>query len=98
MLTLLAALSIWVLLNVLFVVIVVPPRKPRSRLSSAGTTLSPVPIEQRRDEGAPDEPFSLRHVVMSVAMGAFFVLVPPLMALRDAIARLWNRAAGNGPR
>ena len=26
-----------------------------------------------------DEPFSIRHVIVSVAMGTFFVLVPPLL-------------------
>ncbi len=95
MLTVLVVLSIWVLLNVLFVLVVVPPRKRRSQLSTPGTTLSPVPIDKKQAE--QDEPFSLRHVMMSVAMGAFFVLVPPLMALRDAIVRFF-RGAGQGDR
>jgi hypothetical protein len=29
-------------------------------------------------------------------MGAFFVLVPPMLALRDAILRLFKKTPGNG--
>lgn len=43
--TVLAILSIWLLLNVLFVLIVVPSRGSRSRLNRSGTILVPVPIE-----------------------------------------------------
>lgn len=89
----LIVLSIWVLLNILFVLIVVPPRKPRQPLA---TTLSPAPLDPTRRELEQDEPFSLRHVVASVAMGAFFVLVPPLLALRDAVVRLFRNTPGNG--
>lgn len=87
MLTLLIFLGTWVLINVLFVLIMVPPRRPRSHPGSPGATLSPAPIDKKADQFEPDEPFSLRHVVMSVAMGAFFVLVPPLLAALDAIDR-----------
>lgn len=91
----LIVLSIWVLLNILFVLIVVPPRKPRQPRPLA-TTLSPAPLDPNRRELEQDEPFSLRHVVASVAMGAFFVLVPPLLALRDAVVRLFRNTPGNG--
>lgn len=96
MLIILTILSIWVLLNILFVVIVVPPRKPRSQVTPLVTTLSTAPIDPRRTEMEQDEPFSLRHVVASVAMGAFFVLVPPLLALRDAIMRLFRKSSPDG--
>ncbi|MBK3665308.1 hypothetical protein JJE66_29250 [Bradyrhizobium diazoefficiens] len=92
MLIVLTVLSIWILLNILFVLIVVPPRKPRQQPRPLATTLSPAPIDPSQRELEQDEPFSLRHVVASVAMGAFFVLVPPLLALRDAIMRLFGKS------
>ena len=92
----LTVLSIWVLLNILFVLIVVPPRKPRRQPRPLATTLSPAPIDPSQRELEQDEPFSLRHVVVSVAMGAFFVLVPPLLALRDAIMRLFGKSRQGG--
>ena len=92
----LTVLSIWVLLNILFVLIVVPPRKPRRQPRPLATTLSPAPIDPSQRELEQDEPFSLRHVVASVAMGAFFVLVPPLLALRDAIMRLFGKSRQGG--
>ena len=97
MVTLLAILSIWVLLNVLFVLIVIPPRKSRSRPSTLGTPLSPAPIDKKRDQIVRDEPSSLRQLVMSVAMGAIFALVPPLLALRNAISRLFFKKTHGGP-
>lgn len=94
MLVLLIVLSVWVLLNILFVLIVVPPRKPRRQPNPLATTLSPAPIDRAGGQFEQEEAFSLRHVVASVAMGAFFVLVPPLLALRDAIVRFFrNRPA-----
>ena len=92
----LTVLSIWVLLNILFVLIVVPPRKPRRQPRPLATTFSPAPIDPGQRELEQDEPFSLRHVVASVAMGAFFVLVPPLLALRDAIMRLFGKSRQGG--
>lgn len=96
MLIALTILSIWVLLNILFVLIVVPPRKPLRQPRPLATTLSPAPIDPSQRELEQDEPFSLRHVVASVAMGAFFVLVPPLLALRDTIMRLFGKSRQGG--
>ena len=93
MLTALVILSVWLLINVLFVLIVVPPRKQRP---PSGTTLLPAPIDKRTGQLDQDEPFSLRHVVISVAMGAFFILVPPLLALRSEIVRIFGRWRGGG--
>ncbi|MGL9621319.1 hypothetical protein QRQ56_25200 [Bradyrhizobium sp. U531] len=94
MLIVLTILTIWVLLNILFVLIVVPPRKARRQ--TMATTLSPAPIDPSRRDIEQDEPFSVRQVIVSVAMGAFFVLVPPLLALRDAIMRLFGRSSRDG--
>ena len=96
MLVAVIVLSIWVLLNILFVLIVVPPRKPRQQPRPLATALSPAPLDPSRRELEQDEPFSLRHVVTSVALGAFFVLVPPLLALRDAVVRLFRKTPRNG--
>ena len=96
MVTVLVILSTWVLLNILFVLIVVPPRKPRRRPNTSAATLSPAPIDRKSDRFEQDEPMLLRHVLVSVAMGVFFVLVPPLMTLRDLIARLFKRPPGDG--
>lgn len=95
MLIVLTILSIWVLLNILFVVVVVPPRKAVRQPRPIATTLAPAPIEPSRQELEHDEPFSLRHVVISLAMGAFFILAPPLIALRDVLKRLFSRSSQN---
>lgn len=92
MLIVLTVLSIWVLLNILFVLIVVPARRPRRQPRPLATGLSPAPIDPSQRKLEQDESFSLRHAVASVAMGAFFVLVPPLLALRDAIMRLFGKS------
>ncbi|RXG99126.1 hypothetical protein EAS62_03395 [Bradyrhizobium zhanjiangense] len=89
--TILAILSIWLLLNVLFVLIVIPPRGSRSRLTRSGTILAPVPIEKNQDQLDNNEKFSLRHALGSLATGVFFVLMPRLIAIREVIVRLWNR-------
>ena len=80
MLIVLTILTIWVLLNILFVLIVVPPRKPRPQ--PMATTLSPAPIDPSQREIEQDEPFSIRHVIVSVAMGAFFV---PCWSLKTSV-------------
>ena len=61
MLIVLTILTIWVLLNILFVLIVVPPRKARRQ--PMATTLSPAPIDPSRRDIEQDEPFSVRQVV-----------------------------------
>jgi hypothetical protein len=93
MLTALVLLSMWLLINILFVLIVVPPRKPRP---PSGTTLLPAQIDKSTGQLDQDEPLSLRHVVISVAMGAFFMLVPPLITLRNELVRIFRRWRGGG--
>lgn len=92
--TVLAIVSIWLLLNVLFVLIVVPPRGSRSRLNRSGTILAPAPIEKHQDQLDHNEQFSVRHALGSLATGVFFVLMPRLIVLRKAIVRLWNKSRG----
>jgi ABC-type dipeptide/oligopeptide/nickel transport system permease component len=89
----LTILAIWVLLNILFVMLVIRPRKPLP--TSRAKTLSPAVIERSQREAEPDEPLLLRHVIVSVAMGAFFVLAPPLIALGDTIIRFFRKPPRN---
>jgi hypothetical protein len=92
MTVILTLLGIWVLINVLFVLLMVPPVKPRKRSDLSGTALSPVPVEKGSHHLDYDEPFSLRHVVISVTLGALFMLVPPLIAALHALERLARRS------
>lgn len=89
----LTILIIWVLLNILFVLLVVRPRKPQPIADAK--TLSPATIERSHREAEQDEPLLLRHVIVSVAMGAFFVLAPPLIALGDTIIRFFRKPPRN---
>ena len=93
--TILIVLGIWLLINVLFVVIMLPPRKPRASRRRQTGALAPVPIDQN---GYPfeeeHEKLLLRHVVISIAMGAFFSLAPPLMEAIDSIKRAIRKRRG----
>ncbi|MCP3442081.1 hypothetical protein [Bradyrhizobium sp. CCGUVB14] len=82
-------LTIWVLLNILFVLLVIRPHKPQP--TPLAKTLSPAAIKRNQNEIERDEPLLLRHVVVSVAMGFFFVLAPPLLAMYDAIIRFFRK-------
>jgi len=82
-------LGIWLLINVLFVVVMMPPRKPRKPdhpRASAG--LAPAAIERTGRPFAEDDKISLRHTIIAIAMGALFSLTPPLLEAFDDIKRL----------
>lgn len=85
--------TIWVLLNILFVFLVIRPRKLQP--TAHAKMLSPATIERSHSEAEQDEPLLLRHVIVSVAMGAFFVLAPPLIALGDTIIRFFRKPPRN---
>ena len=85
--TILIVLGIWLLINVLFVVIMLPPHKSRKPDQHGTGTLAPVRIDQNGYPFEEQEKFLLRHVVISIAMGAFFSLAPPLMEAIDSIKR-----------
>ena len=90
--TFLVILGIWLLINVLFVVIMIPPRKPRKTdqpRSSSG--LAPVPVGQNRYAFDEDEHVSLRHTIIAIAMGTLFSLTPPLLEAIDDIKRLMRK-------
>jgi len=87
--TVLVILGIWLLINVLFVVIMIPPRKPRQpdqTPSSSG--LAPVPIGQNAYAVDEDEKISLRHTIIAIAMGVLLSLTPPLLEAIDEIKRM----------
>ncbi len=90
--TLLIILGIWLLLNVLFVVVMSPPRKPR-RPEPAGQSgsVAPQPIDKNAYPYDDEEKVSLRHIIVSVGMGAFFVLSPFLLEAIEATKRFFKR-------
>ncbi|MFK4498767.1 type II secretory pathway component PulM [Bradyrhizobium japonicum] len=92
--TILIVLGIWLLINVLFVVIMLPPRKPRNPDPQEAGTLAPARIDQNGYPFEEQEKVLLRHVVISIAMGTFFSLAPPLMEAIDAIKRYIGKRRG----
>jgi hypothetical protein len=85
--TILIVLGVWILINVLFVVIMIPPRKSRKSDSLQTGALAPVPIDQNGYPFEEQEKLLLRHVIISIAMGAFFSLAPPLIEAVESIKR-----------
>ncbi|MBR0818205.1 hypothetical protein [Bradyrhizobium liaoningense] len=92
--TVLILLGIWLLINVLFVVIMLPPRKPRRPDPQDAGTLAPARIDQNGYPFEEQEKFLLRHVIISIAMGTFFSLAPPLMEAIDSIKRFFRKRRG----
>ena len=92
--TILIVLGIWLLINVLFVVIMLPPRKPRNPDPQDAGTLAPARIDQNGYPFEEQEKVLLRHVIISIAMGAFFSLAPPLMEAIDSIKRYIQKRRG----
>lgn len=92
--TILIVLGIWLLINVLFVVIMLPPRKPRKPDPQEAGTLAPARIDQNGYPFEEQEKVLLRHVVISIAMGTFFSLAPPLMEAINSIKRYIGKRRG----
>jgi hypothetical protein len=91
-------LGIWLLINVLFVVVMMPPRKPRKPdhpRSSAG--LAPAAIEPGAYRPVEDEHISFRHAIIALAMGALLSLTPPLLEAIDDVKRLIGKYRRSGP-
>jgi hypothetical protein len=96
--TFLVVLSIWLLINVLFAVIMMPPRKPQKPdrpRSQEG--LAPIAIEGNAYPFDEDDKVSLRHTIIAIAMGALFSLTPPLLQAADDIKRLVRKYCKSGP-
>ena len=90
--TVLLILGIWLLSNVLFVVLMAPPRKPRNYdpAPSSGTSLAPAKINKQAYPFHEEEEISIRQIIIAVGMGAFFALSPPIAGTIDAIKRAFE--------
>lgn len=98
--TFLIIIGIWLLINVLFVVVMIPPRKPRAEdppRSSMGPTFAT--LEGHTHHFEEEEKGAIRHTIIALAMGVLFSLTPPLIEAIDDIKRLikTSRKSG-GPR
>lgn len=90
--TFLVIIGIWLLINILFVVIMMPPRKPRKPAPpGASAGLAPATIEHNAYPFEEEEKVSLRHTIIAIAMGALFSLTPPLLQAADDIKRLLKK-------
>jgi hypothetical protein len=91
--TILIIFGIWLLINILFFVAVERPRKPRKpngpHSSDAGH--APVIVNKNAYPFDEEEKTSLGHIIMSVAIGVFFVLVPPIVRIADVIRRVFRK-------
>ncbi|MBR0789864.1 phosphonate metabolism protein PhnM [Bradyrhizobium manausense] len=102
--TVLIILGVWLLINVLFVVIMIPPRKPRKpNQTRPASGLAPVTIGRNVYAYDEDEKVSLRHTIIAIAMGTALALAPPLLEAIDDIKRMIGKyrkpqaeAAGEG--
>lgn len=97
--TLFVVVGIWLLVNVLFVVIMIPPRKPRRSNGRKGFCCrSPVFI-RRGHHLDEDDNVSLRHAIIALGLGVFFSLTPPLLDAYDelkAFVRKRHSRVGTG--
>ncbi|WP_347710909.1 hypothetical protein [Bradyrhizobium sp. CB1650] len=81
--------GIWILINVLFVVVMIPLRK-KPGAGQTGT-LATVRIDQSGHPVEQQDKVLLRHVIISIALGAFFSLTPPLIEAIGSIKRFFRR-------
>lgn len=87
--TVLTIIGIWLLINALFVVVMIPPRKPRAEdppRSSMGPTFATLERHTHRFE--EEEKVSIHHTIIALGMGVLFSLTPPLIEALDDIKRL----------
>ena len=91
--TVLIILGIWFLLNVMFVVAMMPPRKLRRQNTHGApdAKLAPVTIDKEAQAFDEDEKISLGLAIASVGMAAFFVLAAPIAEAIDAAKRALGR-------
>lgn len=80
---------IWIAINVLFVVLVIPPRKSKSKSDRL------YPLENDRTVGQrhlqEDHPRTPWQTAVSLVSGACFSLVPVFVAAIDMIRRLLGK-------
>ncbi|OKO87708.1 hypothetical protein AC629_12860 [Bradyrhizobium sp. NAS80.1] len=83
--TFLMIVGMWLLINVLFVVVMTPPRKA-GKSNLAG--LASAPANQNSDHFADEDKVSIRHTIIAVALSAFFSLTPPLIEAAESIRQM----------
>jgi len=90
--TVLIILGIWLLLNVLFVVVMAPQRRPRKYDGprTSDSTFAPATIDREAHRYDTEEKTSLSFIIISVAMGAFFVLAAPIAEAFDALKKAFK--------
>jgi hypothetical protein len=81
------------LLNALFVVLMAPPRKPRSAepVNQPGKSLAALSINKNVYPSEDQELLSLRQVIILVGMGTFFALSSVLLEAIGATRRFFKR-------
>lgn len=92
--TVLIIFGAWLLINVLFVIVMTPPRK--ADLPRSSTSLVPARLEQYTKHYEEEEKASVRLTIIALAMGVFFSLTPPLIEAVDDIKRLINKSRRSG--
>ncbi|MEK9281579.1 MULTISPECIES: hypothetical protein [unclassified Bradyrhizobium] len=86
--TFLIILGIWLLLNALFVVVMMPARKPSSRGPGG---LLPVAINRRAGPPEEDDKLSFRHAIISAALTIVESVTPPLLEALNAAKGLVSK-------
>ena len=84
-------IGMWLLINVLFVVVMTPPRRPRKPDGPSSAGLAPAPADRNSHHFAEEDLVSIRHTIIAVALGAFFSLTPPLIEAAYQIKRLFEK-------
>lgn len=79
--TLFIVLGIWLLVNVLFVVIMIPPRKTRRSNGRKGSSCRWPGHHPDED----DDSVSLRQAIIALGLGVFFSQTPPLLEAYDEL-------------
>jgi hypothetical protein len=81
--------GIWLLLNVLFVVVWIPPRKQAAPLSSDKQAPAVIDKDAYRFYPEGENP-SMKDILISIAMGTFFVLSLPIANALDGVKRAFK--------
>lgn len=86
-------LGIWLLINVLFVVLMSPPRRPRKQHNQRPTDSGPAPVLISKEAYPFDaeEKTSLQFTIISVAMVVLFSLSPLIVEAVDSIKRIFRK-------
>ena len=80
---------IWIAINLLFVVLVIPPRKPESKSDPLYPVESDRALGQRRSQ--QDHPRTPWQTAIFLVSGACFSLVPVFVAAIDMIRRFFGK-------